>query len=368
MILEYVLTIIIEILYGCVLSFFGFDFTELAQITCDTSNDFNLRFCKNMKKLPFRPMPWMSGPWMQMTMINTMKREKDMYSRKIYSLKDGVGVALDFYPKNFKDTTPMLVICPGFAGSSKSRSIINLCQEARCQGWTCVIFMRRGHGGTVMYNKSGTTPKPFAYEKDIDDLIEVTEYLQKEYPNTQKGLVGLCVGGNLVVECLGRHQNHHYVGGISIGNGYDLYEFSKDLQIRFRLADAMLLKYQKQMAERHAVKGVDNAYDETTMRGFMERFYVPLYGYSTLSDWCKENSSHEYFLGVNVPLLCMASEDDPVTRVQLQHHAKRAAKTNENVISLVTKRGSHLGWMEKPGHAWSPRVIITFFKILFEYS
>ncbi len=47
---------------------------------------------------------------------------------------------------------------------------------------------------------------------------------------------------------------------------------------------------------------------------------------------------------VRIPLLCINSRDDPIL-----HHSTipfDEAKSNENIILLVTKTGGHVGWFE----------------------
>ena len=49
---------------------------------------------------------------------------------------------------------------------------------------------------------------------------------------------------------------------------------------------------------------------------------------------------------VAVPMLFLNSLDDPVIDGSLAKFGIEAAQTNPNVISVVTQRGGHLGWVE----------------------
>lgn len=71
---------------------------------------------------------------------------------------------------------------------------------------------------------------------------------------------------------------------------------------------------------------------------------------------------------MRAPLLCISSADDPVIDEGLVRHAQEAARANPRVVSVATRRGGHLGWVQGPrGNAsWMHRLVVEYLHTLFD--
>ncbi len=70
---------------------------------------------------------------------------------------------------------------------------------------------------------------------------------------------------------------------------------------------------------------------------------------------------------ITIPLLTMATRDDPLIHPNLPNHAINASKTNPNVFSVTTNTGGHLGWLTGwSGKWWQQEVVFTFLDAFME--
>lgn len=328
----------------------------------------------------YRPSSWLSGPWAQMSFISSLgKSQKTGYNRKMYYLRDGVSIAVDFCAQPHTPIkAPLLVVCHGLGGGSDNGLIIRTCEMAAKKGWRAAVYIRRGHDGVSLLPKfdTGVKPKPFPCHANCDDLLDISKTLRAEYPDAPMLLIGFSAGGNLVARFLGEagyNQTHHpYLCGIVVSNGFDTYETAVTLKENKWIADQMLLSFLKTLfnsveadvkilAElNETTVDWDAVKNATTVFAFEEALMVPLYGYKTIKDFYDDQSSAPWLKHVNVPLLSVSGRDDPIIKYQLIEHAIKASKENARIFAIVTQRGGHLGWLERVGQTWLPKVIFSF--------
>lgn len=82
------------------------------------------------------------------------------------------------------------------------------------------------------------------------------------------------------------------------------------------------------------------------MREFETRLMVPICKHDDIEAYYQANSSYPWIGKINVPFLSISSLDDPIisSEITLKGHEKN--KQNPNITSILTKHGSHLGWLE----------------------
>jgi hypothetical protein len=71
---------------------------------------------------------------------------------------------------------------------------------------------------------------------------------------------------------------------------------------------------------------------------------------------------------VAIPLLCLNAADDPLIDPKLGTMGAVCARKNDNVISVLTSHGGHLGWVSGWRRQWMCPAICEFLKAANELS
>lgn len=80
-----------------------------------------------------------------------------------------------------------------------------------------------------------------------------------------------------------------------------------------------------------------------TVRDFDEAITRRSFGFPTVDAYYEASGSFRRIPGVQVPLICVQAEDDPIAVKEAIPY--EAIRRNENVLLLTTKSGGHLGWV-----------------------
>ena len=97
-------------------------------------------------------------------------------------------------------------------------------------------------------------------------------------------------------------------------------------------------------------------------------FTLKLHNETDIKLFYQENSSSPYLEQINIPLLLLNSEDDPLIPEEHHKYSKRVVEVNENALFVVSPFGGHLGFFEG-GYVfanratWLDRMLSEFFKV-----
>jgi len=112
--------------------------------------------------------------------------------------KDGHSIPVLLHNVNEENKKGIIIICHGF--SEYSDYFSEVAALLWSGGYACVVFNQRGHGeppNGLSYKKwFGITPD---YQRFIDDVISITEYIKETAPDTPVILYGFSMGGNITV-------------------------------------------------------------------------------------------------------------------------------------------------------------------------
>jgi predicted alpha/beta-fold hydrolase len=392
------LKVVVDILAGILvwpfLAPFG-GFAEVPQVTCkDTEVNTLFLSTASSALAAYRPAAWLSGPWAQLFFFESLGQPRTLkFTRKIYTFSDGVPAAVDYKSSSYyvAEDAPLAVICHGLAGDSENAIIVRLSEELASRGWRVAVYIRRGHGDLSLLphrsdNTTAAQPQQasvvnvFPRHCDLDDMEQVSQAIAADFPKAPKALIGFSAGANIVTKYLGEAGKHNrsipYAAGVSVSNGHNVNDVTSELSERRWTADKILLFYLKQLFVRRlddvkalaAQQGVQVDWDAvlsaSSVRMFESLFMLPLYSsYKSIDDFYLDNSSHESIEHTRVPLLCLANRDDPIIKSTLPDHAVHSSRVNSNVVTVVTHRGGHLGWLEGYGKTWASRVILPFLDV-----
>jgi predicted alpha/beta-fold hydrolase len=331
---------------------------------------------------PWTPSPW--APWgTGQTVFAAVNRKASFsYSRsERVRMRDGVDVLLYWKETEaMPHDAPLVVVAHGIGGSSESGVSRCTTDMALVRGWRSVVYVRRGHGDASLLPSSARAPvtKGFPEHSDVDDMADVSAHVAAEFPQAPKALVGFSCGACGVVNYLGRHA-HPFVAGVSVCNAHDLRKLADWLRSRSTMSAVLALSLQQLLARRRpeipalceglGVRAVDvqRLMGTADVLEFEAGLMLPLCKrYSNLDEYYASNSCHAALRDVQVPMLTMASLDDPLIDPQLTRIPIVASQANKHVFSVTTRGGGHLGWLTGwLGRSWQQDVVFAFLGVVF---
>lgn len=143
----------------------------------------------------YSPTLWLPGGIIKgfyLGMLPRLPYIGSFYIRETHSFDDGEVIALDFFPRSYKEmpsTTPFVVFIPGITGDSQDPYASHLCSLARDKfGFRVCVINRRGYGGMPI---KGDMLSCFTI---VNDIRMVTKMIKSKFPQSNIYLVGFSMG------------------------------------------------------------------------------------------------------------------------------------------------------------------------------
>jgi len=255
-------------------------------------------------------------------MVQTLIQQYLMFTNVDYEIEyimtsDNETITLDW--KYCKDKSKPLILClHGLGGNSKSPYLKTFVNHVTNSNYNVVIYNRRRH--TKNNEKGDGVPFP-------------------------------------------KHVN-------IISNGYNIYDGLKMLTdksintivVNF-LKNLITSQVEKDILRYNSSIDIDKVKKAKTVIEFEESLLVPLYNYKNLKSYYNDCSCHKVIKNIKSHLLCLCSCDDPFIPSDLINIPINACAKNKNIITVVTKSGGHIGWIETGG-SWYINVILEYFEQL----
>jgi predicted alpha/beta-fold hydrolase len=339
---------------------------------------------KGMKDVlqPFKLAPWANGKYIQTLIAAFYGRFKKFhkYTRREYvKMNDGVLCLLDWKEPPYHKDDMIIVVCPGLACTSESYSIQWMTDLIYKTGWKAVVYNRRWHLNTKGCEEHlDKNSKLYPMHADLDDMDVVCQYIRKCYPKAKMGVVGFSCGANLAVKYIGDHSTTQpFQFAIAVCNGNHIPILMNHWDKHTSLAGSLILWSLKRLLRVNINRlNKDGAYTsiidyeklkkEDNVRAFEKRLMLPLYKeYKTIEQYHEHNSSYYSMRKVYIPMLTLDSWDDPLYPVCVVNNIKAASMMNNNIFSVITDRGGHLGWISGWwGHWWMMEAIMEYIHII----
>lgn len=286
--------------------------------------------------------------------------------REIVDMPDGDIVAWDWsLPEPVSPDAPVLVHFHGLEGGSDSHYAQALMEACAQRGWRGVVAHFRSCGGVMNL-------KPRAYfAGDTGDAAWVLRTVKARFPKALLYAVGVSLGGNQLVKCLG-DLGTEAVGlveaAVSICAPIDLVAGSEriskgvnrlyaDMFLR-TLREKLLAKARRfpDLFDIEAVKRCRTLYD------FDNIYTAPVHGFKSAMDYWQRCSAKQFLPSVRVPLLLLNAQNDPFLPAWV---LPTAAEMSSSVIGEFPREGGHVGFPEGtsfPGDLqYLPRRVMRFF-------
>lgn len=349
--------------------------SEIPHVSCIKTimNQTIVNHCPSFFK--FTPLFWAKNGVLQTILQYVLLPvAKKRYARQMFAFSDGVESSLDWkYAEGFANA-PIVLCLHGLGGDSSSnymKLFTNFCQQ---NGYTTVVYNRRGHAKESLLPKVGNISNAsciFPRHVNMNDMKEVVDIICKRFPQRKKFLVGFSCGGNLAINYLDHvGKDSPFKAAVVISNGYNISvgsellksnkyfnnvatNFMKDL-LKDRLEECKLIAKEKNMT-------IDwNVGLKAKSIPDFDTWVASLYGLS-LEEYYSQDSSHDKLKSISIPLLCITNNSDPFVHYKMNRYPNVWALSNSNIIYVETKSGGHIGWIESlTKQPWYIRLICEY--------
>eukprot|EP00850_Spirogloea_muscicola_P019087 SM000183S03981 [mRNA] locus=s183:226330:229488:+ [translate_table: standard] len=298
-----------------------------------------------------------------------------LFRRECLRMQDGSTVAVDWpidgadkevWRTEPREDAPILVLLPGLTGGSDDSYVRHMLIRAHANGWRAVVFNSRGCADSPV-----TTPQ-FYSASFTEDTRQVVKHIASLYPAARMYAAGWSLGANILVRYLGQEKELTPLSGaVSLCNPFDLVKADEDFHRGFnKVYNGSLAKQLRKIFKKHAhlfkdVGGEFNiqlAANAKTVRQFDDALTRVSFGYKSVDDYYSDASSSRSIEDVQIPLLCIQAEDDPIAPARGIPYTD--IKANRHCILVVTPYGGHLGWCAGPdapfGAPWTDAIVMKY--------
>ena len=348
-----------------------------------TKNDKNnkiLSLCPDILNPNFKPHFLFPFAFQQNIICSSKYIMSDKSSIDLEFREDKVNnYGLTLYWPYFKDMkefqnqdSPILMILPGMTGDCTDPYIRNISTASLKKGYHVCVYQMRSLNENFGVDES----QKFTYKNDIDMTLDHIRH-NKKYGNAKIYAIGYSFGANNLVYYLGDinstfpKENKKISAAISISNPYDM-------KLCERLCENNIISPLVSMLERKNTRKIINSmknckniknYDFERLlscddvKEFDEIFSAKFHGLQTADEYYRFISACERMKLVDVPVLCINSNDDPITPKQAIAYDE--VKTNSNIFLIVTDRGSHMSFISNEKFTqfkqWHLKLMFQFF-------
>jgi hypothetical protein len=304
---------------------------------------------------PFVPARWLPNRHLMTIAASVLRLPPRLgLRRERWELPDG-----DFLDVDRLDAAdpgaPLLVVCHGLEGSSRSGYVLGVMERARARGLAACALNFRGCSGEL-----NRLPR-FYHSGETSDLAHAVERLVAERPGRALALIGFSLGGNVVTKYLGERGEAapaEVRAGAVISVPFDLDGCCAALDgpgVLARLYRDRFLRTLRPKAEAKARRfprslDAERIRGARSLRAYDDAVTAPLHGFAGAADYYARSSSGPLLPRVARPLLAISAEDDPFVPGPTLPLA--ALRENPRLTALVSPAGGHVGFVAGP--PWAP--------------
>jgi predicted alpha/beta-fold hydrolase len=273
------------------------------------------------------------------------------FRRERWELPDGDFLDIDRLAAATPDA-PLVIICHGLEGSSRSGYVLGLARELASRGLGVAAMNFRSCSGEL-----NRLPR-FYHSGETGDLRQFVARVASERPGRALGLAGFSLGGNVVAKYLAERQLPAEVRAAAVVS------VPFDLGLCCRAIDGpgfFPLLYRERFLRRLRHKALKKAlrfprqFDvrairaARTLRGYDDVVTAPLHGFTDAMDYYTRCSSGPLLSRIERPLHILHAEDDPL----IPREAIPEDRDDPHLTWELYPAGGHVGFVSGP--PWRPR-------------
>ncbi len=297
-------------------------------------------------KSNFKPAWWLTNSHGQ-TLYSTLARniQAPVDSTERIELPDGDFIDLAWSINGLDSNAPLVIILHGLGGSVESTYAGGFMRTFNRCGWRAVLMHFRGAS-------SEPNRLPRAYHSgDTDDLNYFLNLIAQREPQTQKAVVGVSLGGNILLKWLGEQGAQTLIdAAVAISVPFQLRLVADRISRGFsRIYQEYLLRRMRQVFERK--KSIFNGALPQVFRDmdkwqcfwtFDEYVTAPLNGFPHVHAYYREASSRPYLAKIATQTLIIHALDDPFMTPEIIPGEEELAK---DVTLELSAKGGHVGFI-----------------------
>ena len=310
----------------------------------------------------YRPTPWLANTHAHLLYFDLIKKRRihlsyDRTDRLI--MQDGGVTGIAWLGTDLPPDAPTIVILHTITGTPESmRELVRDLHQHT--GWRIALCLRRGHANLPM-----PVPKINLFGS-ADDLREQLAYIQEKYPASALYALGSSAGTGLLVRYLGEEgQKTPFKAAFALCPGYNTESGFKNVHPFY--SKMMTKKLFQKFIEPYAQTWQNTAslakvLEAKTLFDF-EQAYFEMAGFADYGSYNQSTNPIYVFEQVEIPLLVLNSEDDPVCSIHNFDPYKEIVRQLRSVAVVTTRKGSHCGFYEgvKETRSWAAKLAADFF-------
>jgi predicted alpha/beta-fold hydrolase len=281
-------------------------------------------------------------------------------------LTAAVGIHKDGKPR------PAIVMSHGFMGSKNDHYIIDSALTAYAEwGFNVLAIDLRNFGRSQSLAHGPTT----AGWRESEDLLAAAKYMSERPEVTSVGITGFSMGAGATMLAACRAGEFPYLtGGAIAWNGYGdarrMVEYISKrppvthpffpVYLGFRLMHKIRREDMKDyIDDPELLTYLDGGFEGADFATYIDKIAAPHYGVTT-DEFYASASPRNFLAGVEVPLLIVHAEDDPICPPSEMDDLREAAADNPNVDIWMLPAGNHcmFRYVDK---RWYDKVMRDFF-------
>jgi len=297
----------------------------------------------------FTPTKLLKNPHLQtiypaiFTKINNLKTNSE-----IFELKDGDFVECTWCNKpKSTDTTTIIVLFHGLAGSYRSHYIKRAMQRFSDAGYSVVLMHFRGCSGVP-----NRLPRSY-HSGDTEDAKSWISHLKKEFVNCSIVCVGYSLGANMLLKLLAEYDNDSPITKAvaisapmklsSSANAIDQ-GLSKIYQyyLMSALKKQLLEKYEQFDMESLLELKQNDIPKLRTFWEFDEAYTAPIHGFKNAKDYYQKSSSKQFLKDIKTKTLIIHAKDDPFMCDEV---IPKKSELSHSVKLELYDHGGHVGFI-----------------------
>ena len=269
---------------------------------------------------------------------------------------------------------PRVLLLHGLEGSSHAVYMLGLARLLARAGWQATaINFRSCARDPERLSRTLPNRQPRLYHSgDTGDLDFVVRTLSAREPSGTLYAAGVSVGGNVLLKWLGEQGARSRIeAAVTISVPFDLRAAAHHMERGAgRIYTGTFLKTLRAKAFDLCKRfdGVGQRLDPRrisaarTFHTFDDAVTAPLHGFASADTYYRRSSSMHYLERIEVPVLCLASTDDPFVPAEILERAARRASEDVEIVTMPW--GGHaafiagrwpwkpLYWAEERAIAW----------------
>ena len=313
----------------------------------------------------FRP-PWMAAGGHRQTLLGVLYRRPLRWIPPTEDLVVDVGggerlLLRASWQGGAAADRPVLVLVHGLGGCDRSAYGVAAGRFAWEQGWHVVRMNLRGAGDSLPLSAG------FHHAGLESDLVAALHAVAARAPRV--ALAGFSLGGSHVLLTVGRRGRDlpaGFIGAAAVCPPIDLAACARALQSPAnRLYESYFVRslvdgYRRRQRQRPDLYEAGRDRGVRTVWQYDERITAPWSGHRDAADYYERSSPGPLLAHMEVPVLILGAEDDPIVPVgSLERWTLSAAVKRE-----VWWTGGHVGFVgptRAPGGFWAAERVVRFF-------